>query len=231
MQKQKINFHYLIIQSNYTGIEIALCDKEQILKKIFIDKKYSSKNLIPDIENILKNTELEIDQISFIGVNQGPGPFTTLRVAITTANALNFALKIPLVSINGLEIFLQENKSKKHNITVAILNAFNNDVYFGILLNIEHLEIGCKNIDLFLKELQTSFGNQKIEFIGSGINFFESNIKDILKDNFYISEPLPLGPSLEALAKASYSKWLSKQDITQQVIPLYLKDAIIKKEA
>lgn len=230
MQKQKINIPYLVIQSNYSDIEVALYEQNQILKKICIDKKVSSKNLVPDLQSLLKENELEIDDIVFIGVNQGPGPFTTLRVVIATANALNFALKIPLIPINGLEGFLNENKSENYPITVALFNAYNNDVYFGISNKNDSIEIGYQNIDMFLKQIKDRFENQQIRFMGSGVNLFETNIKEILQDNFCIPQPILPGCSIEQLAKIAYYKWLSRHDITQEIVPLYLKDAIIKRE-
>jgi tRNA threonylcarbamoyladenosine biosynthesis protein TsaB len=60
-----------------------------------------SEAALPIIEKLLKINNLEIDQITEIRINKGPGSFTGLRVGVSIANALGFLLKIP---VNGKRI-------------------------------------------------------------------------------------------------------------------------------
>ncbi len=48
------------------------------------------------IDEILKKHSLELKDLSGIQINTGPGSFTGLRVGLAIANALSFALKIPI---------------------------------------------------------------------------------------------------------------------------------------
>jgi tRNA threonylcarbamoyladenosine biosynthesis protein TsaB len=57
--------------------------------------------ILPMIDKILKKHAIELKNISAIEVNVGPGSYTGLRVGLSIANALSFALKIP---INGKKI-------------------------------------------------------------------------------------------------------------------------------
>ncbi len=41
--------------------------------------------------------------LAFIAAHQGPAPFTTLRVCLTTVNGFAFATGMPLIGINGLQ--------------------------------------------------------------------------------------------------------------------------------
>lgn len=83
---------------------IDTSDREKIILKID-EKKFetSSKNknsqkLLPFIDKTLKKNNLSINDIAEIKVNTGPGSFTGLRVGVAIANAIRFALGIP---ING----------------------------------------------------------------------------------------------------------------------------------
>ena len=67
-------------------------------KKITSNK---TQIVLPMVDEILKKHSLNLKDISEIKVNAGPGSFTGLRVGLAIANALSFALKIP---INGKKV-------------------------------------------------------------------------------------------------------------------------------
>ncbi|MCL4353071.1 tRNA (adenosine(37)-N6)-threonylcarbamoyltransferase complex dimerization subunit type 1 TsaB [Patescibacteria group bacterium] len=74
------------------GIEI---DGRLYEKKI---KNVESQAVLPLIQRLLESKKIEFNQIDNIRVNTGPGSFTGLRVGIAIANALSFALGIPINS-------------------------------------------------------------------------------------------------------------------------------------
>lgn len=225
MQKQKITpTTYLVLQNTYDCIEVALYKDLEILEKKVVDKFSASKNLIPEIDSILKRNNLTIENLSFIGVNEGPGPFTTLRIVISTANALNYATNIPLIGINGLDAIIKEYQNVTWPVTAVLLNAFNKDVYYAIQYN-EKIEIGWKNIDEFLLYLKDKFKESKIRFIGNGVNLYKDNIQKIFTQNILLEENISQ-PSIEQIAKMVYQKWIESKEITNQILPLYLKEAI-----
>ena len=73
-------------------------------KKHLVKHKVDSKKaqvILPLIEKILKKHSFKIEDINSISVDTGPGSFTGLRIGISIANVLGFALKIP---VNGKNI-------------------------------------------------------------------------------------------------------------------------------
>jgi len=62
----------------------------------FETKNHKSQKLLSLIDKILKKNKKSIKDISEIKVNLGPGSFTGLRVGISVANALSWALDIPI---------------------------------------------------------------------------------------------------------------------------------------
>lgn len=86
---------------------IDTSDREKIIvgigeKKFETDSKEgSSQKLLPFIENILEKEGKKIEDISEIEVATGPGSFTGLRVGVSVANTLGWALGIP---VNGKNI-------------------------------------------------------------------------------------------------------------------------------
>jgi len=86
---------------------INTSDREKIIVGLG-DKKYkekakdgSSQRLLPLITEALKAQKKDFKDITEIEVETGPGSFTGLRVGVSVANALGWALKVP---VNGKDI-------------------------------------------------------------------------------------------------------------------------------
>ena len=59
--------------------------------------------LIPNVIGMLGQADTELSRIGAIIVSKGPGSFNGLRVGVSTAKGLAFALNIPVVGIGTLE--------------------------------------------------------------------------------------------------------------------------------
>jgi len=59
---------------------------------------HKAQIILPMVEEILKKHRLVLQDLDVIEVNPGPGSFTGVRVGVSIANALSYALGIP---VNG----------------------------------------------------------------------------------------------------------------------------------
>lgn len=59
-----------------------------------------SRRILPSIEKILQKKKVSLKKLTGIVVVNGPGGFTSLRVGVTTANALGYGLGIPVVGLS-----------------------------------------------------------------------------------------------------------------------------------
>lgn len=91
--------HVLVIDtSSNKKISVGLKinnTSDQIEQDVTLQK---AQVLLPLIDNLLRKHGVKLTDITAIEVNTGPGSFTGLRVGVTIANALEFALRIP---VNG----------------------------------------------------------------------------------------------------------------------------------
>lgn len=60
--------------------------------------RLQSEKLLPSIDTLLKKNNFSAKNIKKIIVNNHGGSFTSLRIGVITANALAFALKIPVLA-------------------------------------------------------------------------------------------------------------------------------------
>ncbi len=92
----------MILYINTSGADeiiIALRNAEKIIasKKISAPRQQAEK-LLPAIERLLNAKKIKLSQLTKIVVANQGGSFTSLRIGVITANALAYALKIPVVA-------------------------------------------------------------------------------------------------------------------------------------
>lgn len=220
--------HYLSIQNTYTHLEMALFQDSQLINCVAEDKIRASKNFVLLIDSLLKEHHIKFSDLSFLAVNQGPGPFTTLRVVIASVNGLSYATKIPLVGVDALDALLFEHESELYPNTVALLNAFNQDVYFGVSrAGQTNAPKGYKNIGTFLQELQASIPNQTVRFVGNGAELYHKEITASFGAHAYIPTPMPQTASVNQIGIMGLEQWNKQENVTQELYPLYLKQSVI----
>ena len=77
-------------------ISVTLKEKGKIIKTLSAKNKFGSQVLLPLIMKLLQSKTYNLKTLKAIEVETGPGSFTGLRVGVSVANALGFALNIPV---------------------------------------------------------------------------------------------------------------------------------------
>ncbi len=62
-----------------------------------------SEQLVPLIEEVMKQADVRVNQFDVIAVSIGPGSFTGLRIGLSVAKGLSFAADIPLIPVPTLQ--------------------------------------------------------------------------------------------------------------------------------
>jgi len=92
-------------------VELRSLDGKTIAK-LSENQQQGSQALLPMIMKILKKNKFTLKNISKIEVNPGPGSFTGTRVGVSVANALSFALQVPVNGKKGKIVLPIYDKSK-----------------------------------------------------------------------------------------------------------------------
>lgn len=96
--------HNLILglRTDKPEAELYLYDNEKLIDEYKWEAhRQLSDTLLIKIEELLNRNSLDLDGVSGIVVYQGPGSFTGLRIGITVANTLAYALDIPITGAVG----------------------------------------------------------------------------------------------------------------------------------
>lgn len=212
--------HYVVIHARYNDAQWGLFRDEKLVDHACDESKKISKNFIPLLDELLNKHKLSLSDLSFIGAHQGPAPFTTLRVCLTSVNGFAYATGIPLVGINGLDALLDDYK-KTDMPTIVLLHAFNKEVYYGIHdPKTETTEFGCEAAESFILKIAHDF-QTPLTFLGNGATMYQEIIKrECAERAMFLEHELV---SLDSIARSAFAAW-KKQETHHELTPLYLKN-------
>lgn len=215
--------YFLAVTHTYEAVDIALCKEQEVISVATVSKFDASRDLISQIDALLRQASLHLSDLSFIAANIGPGPFSTLRTVVTTVNGIGFATKIPLVGVPGLQAFIDEYPGVADQTTIVLLNAFSFDVYYAIQAgSASEMRTGCMNIDRLLTDLHTEVSG-RVRFLGQGSVLYQEKIQKIFGERAYFPSPLPFAVSVTQIAKSGLQMWQQGAECEYQLTPLYFK--------
>lgn len=224
---------YIIINHTPETFEVALFINNTLHEQHHEDKRLASKCLIPLIDRMLRHNNITLAHLSFLGINQGPGLFSTLRSIIATANGLHFSTNIPLIGVDGLNATALEFYDATYEYTVTLLNAYNEEVYYTITCRKKTIAQGYDTIEHFLStllqkisasSLTKALQNEQhpIRFIGNGTIVHQEAIKNHPEVHAFIPETIPSLCSTEMVATRAQDAYVNGE-YSSYLFPLHLK--------
>ena len=192
---------------------------ETILCKEIAEEGYShAEKLHVFIEEAIAESGISIQELKAVAVSQGPGSYTGLRIGVSAAKGLCFALNIPLIAVDTLQTLASQAKASDGKI-IPMLDARRMEVYsevFNAKLEVERAILA----EVITEE---SFSNytETIYFVGD----CAEKCKPVLtKDNFVFLEGIKY-PSASAMSKISFDKYQKSDTVDVAYFePYYLKD-------
>lgn len=220
----------LNIETSTTVCSVALAENGKIIAlKKTRDENSHSRILTVFIEDIFKETNIDIKKLDAVAVSKGPGSYTGLRIGVSAAKGIAYGLNIPLISVNTLQIMALQLKSKYNefekdeNIILSpMIDARRMEVYTALFdknLNMK-TEISADIIDE--NSYETELINHKIFFFGNGADKLNKIIKH--KNAVFIED---IHPSADYMIEFSEKKFESKTfEDTAYFEPFYLKNFV-----
>lgn len=197
----------LVFDTCLDKMYVTLAEDERILTSKVVenkDNKYHSAFLISTIKEVLKENNMTPQDITAIGINNGPGSFTGIRACTTVARMMAQQLDIPACGISSLEILAKINKTDKQ--TVVALDARKNCAYLYHNGDIQ----GAVPLEKVKEILQT----------GGYYLITDDKMQKELGGISYSQGEYPLG---EILAGLAYKKLKSGECKWQTLKPLYIQ--------
>ena len=125
--------YILNIETATKNCSVSIAKNGETLQCIQIaEEGYShAEKLHVFIEQIITDLKLTFQDLSAIAVSQGPGSYTGLRIGISAAKGLCYALNIPLIAVDTLEVLAAQAKVK-NGLIIPMIDARRMEVYSAI---------------------------------------------------------------------------------------------------
>jgi tRNA threonylcarbamoyladenosine biosynthesis protein TsaB len=219
--------YILSIETSQKVCSVAIHKNQELLinTTIFSDKSASGQ-LVPIIEQSLLNCQLKPNNLNAIAVAKGPGSYTGLRIAVSTAKGLCLAIDKPLIAINTLMAMAKQ-----------VVPFFPKNHLFCPMLDARRMEVYCAVFDSELNIVQITTAkiideNSFVELLAENNVVFFGDGADksmvILGKNrnaiFLDSKIYPSANQIGELAINKYEKGEYENLVTFE--PYYLKEFV-----
>ena len=101
-----------------------------LAEEFFPINKTHSEKILPGISRLLKQADIEAEEITGIAVSAGPGSYTGIRIGIATANGLSAGWGIGAVGVETLRI-LAASVTSDHPV-LSCIKARKNEVFAAV---------------------------------------------------------------------------------------------------
>lgn len=184
------------------------------------DGNYSHAEKLHElIGQVVLEAKIALSDLKAIAVSKGPGSYTGLRIGVSAAKGLSFALDIPLISTNTLQS-LALSVSIDKGYKIPLLDARRMEVYSQVFnVKTEKIrEVYAEIIDV--NSFSEFLNAEKVYFFGDGA---EKCIGIISHENaVFIDGKFP---SAKEMSVISYEKYLKNEfEDVAYFEPFYLKE-------
>ena len=215
----------LSIETATKNCSIALSKegKTIALKEIANQNFSHAEKLHVFIEEILTENQITFKDLIALAVSKGPGSYTGLRIGVSSAKGLCYALNIPLISIDTLTS-LARQIAVKEGVIVPMIDARRMEVYTAVF-NPEFKMI--KGVEALIVD-KNSFSEieSTVHLVGDGALKFKETLTNE-KFKFYDDIIYPSANEMSYLAFEKYKK--SDFEDVAYFEPYYLKDFVLNR--
>ena len=197
------------------GVTIALIEHNSA--------QYShAEKLHQFIQDCLNDAGLQKEELDAVAVSKGPGSYTGLRIGVSAAKGLCYALDIPLISLStlaGMALSVQVDDGY----IIPLIDARRMEVYAAVYDH-EHQEVKPTWAEIIDENSFAEFlKNKPVYLIGNGVE----KCKAVLNNPLFNFDPTVV-PSAQTMSRLSFEYFdKSVFENTAYFEPFYLKDFIV----
>lgn len=190
--------YQLLLDSSNIYLAVGLAKEGKVVDSIFYNAwQRQSEVMVNEIDNILKRNKVDKKELDAVVVGIGPGSYTGVRIGVTIAKTIAYALKIKVYAKSSLSLLRCGNEP-----TICLFNARSGRSYFAVYQGKKVLEKECvipneevisyieKHPDYKIAGDTTQIGkeSEELNFIANLADFSE----DELVNNIFALNPIYL---------------------------------------
>ena len=183
-----------------------------------------AETLVPAIDFVRQQARIDLDEISAVAVDLGPGLFTGLRVGIATAKAIAHALRVPMVGVPSLDLLAFPVRFSTR-LVAAVVDARRGEVFWafyrqvpGGVQRVTPHQVGDPD-DLGSELLATG---EDCLLVGDGARRYADRFEDAARVE--VGDQGLAYPSAASLVQLAHARALREEFVNPwELEPLYLR--------
>lgn len=227
----------LALDSSGMTASVAIVEDTMVIGEYTIThKKTHSQTLLPMLDEVVKMTETDLNEIDAIAIASGPGSFTGLRIGSATAKGLAQGLNKPIIEVPTLEAMAYKIFTGEE-LLCPMMDARRNQVFTGLykwengVFKIVEDQMAVPVEDIISKVNQY---NTKTVYLGDGALVFEDLIKEHTQVPIVIAPPHGLNQSAAAVGARAIAYYNSNSEShiveAREHAPVYLRLSQAERE-
>ncbi|MFI5132831.1 MAG: tRNA (adenosine(37)-N6)-threonylcarbamoyltransferase complex dimerization subunit type 1 TsaB [Chitinophagales bacterium] len=206
-----------------TSLDIAsIClAKDGALLRLAVNEnqKDHAAWLQPAIQRIIKDEQLTNTDLNAVAVSIGPGSYTGLRVGLSTAKGLCYALNIPLITVGTLEMMAIAGKDETVELLCPMIDARRMEVFTAVYTKTLQELINPHALVIDKNSFSELLSSHKILFYGNG----SEKLKPLLSNDNAIFKII--NHNATHMIPVSQSRFIGREfaDLVSSE-PMYLKE-------
>ena len=126
-----------LIHEQYGGVVPEVASRQHLI------------DIVPVVDEALKNAQVPLNEINFIAVTQGPGLLGSLLVGVNFAKSMALSLDIPLISVNHMHAHILSHfaENPKPQFPFLCLTVSGGHTQIVKVIAYNHMEVLGKTID------------------------------------------------------------------------------------
>ena len=223
----------LNIETATTVCSVSLAKEGELISFKEYNGEYShAENLTLFIENILQQAQVSLSDINAVSVSKGPGSYTGLRIGVSTAKGLCYALNKPLIAIDTLKHLSLSVSNSKLQVSGSVL--------FCPMIDARRMEVYCavydtKNNCIKATSAEIIDENSFSDLLKDNVIYFfgdgAAKCKNILSQNknaVFIDNIFPTAKEMITLSEQAFNN--ERFEDIAYFEPFYLKDFVAGKK-
>ena len=172
------------------------------------------------IEDVLKEANLDFTKLDAIAVSMGPGSYTGLRIGVSAAKGLCYALNLPLIAIDTLEL-LARKITVTDGVIIPMIDARRMEAYTAVF-DATYNKIRETKAEIITDNFFDAIEGT-IHLVGDGA----AKYHEVLPAGKFVYHENVVYPSAGEMAELSFNKHKKSDTVDVAYFePFYLKDFI-----
>lgn len=213
------------IETATEQVSVAIGGHEGVLGLFEVTRgRRHAETLVPAIEFLCRQADIEIEEFGAIAVDVGPGLFTGMRVGIAAARSMAQALRIPMIGISSLDL-LAFPLRLSDRVIASVIDARRGEIFYAFyrqvpagIQRVSEPRVG--RVDDLVADLLDR--GQDVVCVGDGALRYRAEITDGLRVEF--AEQYLGHPSAAPLVQLAHAKAMREDWVHHSLLaPMYLR--------